>query len=40
MDSAHHNTQINHSVRNVSDAPAVLIWVGTPVLFPPGPDAS
>lgn len=34
-DSAHHNTQMNHSVRNASDAPAVLIWVGTPVLFPP-----
>ncbi|MEM1232279.1 MAG: XRE family transcriptional regulator [Pseudomonadota bacterium] len=37
-DSAHHNTQVNHNVRNVSGAPAVLIWVGTPVLFPPSSD--
>ncbi len=35
-DSAHHNTQVNHNVRNVSGASAVLIWVGTLVLFPPG----
>ena len=32
-DSAHHNTQVNHSVMNNSPAPAVILWVGTPVLF-------
>ncbi len=34
-DSAHHNTQIDHDVINRSDKVAKLIWVGTPVLFPP-----
>lgn len=34
-DSAHHNTQVDHSVRNKSRKAAKLIWVGTPVIFPP-----
>jgi transcriptional regulator with XRE-family HTH domain len=34
-DSAHHNTQIDHDVVNKSRKAARLIWVGTPVLFPP-----
>ena len=33
-DSAHHNTQVDHSVRNKSSKVAKLIWVGTPVIFP------
>lgn len=33
-DSAHHNTQINHKCINRSGKPAILIWVGTPTLFP------
>lgn len=37
-DSAHHNTQIDHSVVNNSKKVAKLIWVGTPVLFPSSPD--
>ncbi len=36
-DSAHHNTQIDHDVRNVSDKTATILWVGTPVLFPSAP---
>jgi transcriptional regulator with XRE-family HTH domain len=39
-DSAHHNTQVDHSVVNKSDKNAKLIWVGTPVLFPSGLDNS
>jgi transcriptional regulator with XRE-family HTH domain len=38
-DSAHHNTQIDHSVINKSKKLAKLIWVGTPLLFPPALDA-
>lgn len=34
-DSAHHNTQVDHSVRNKSGKVAKLLWVGTPVIFPP-----
>ena len=34
-DSAHHNTQIDHDVVNKSRKVARLLWVGTPVLFPP-----
>lgn len=34
-DSAHHNTQVDHSVINKSKRVATLLWVGTPVLFPP-----
>ncbi len=34
-DSAHHNTQIDHDVVNKSRKAARLLWVGTPVLFPP-----
>lgn len=37
-DSAHHNTQVDHDVVNKSDRVAKLIWVGTPVLFPPSLD--
>lgn len=37
-DSAHHNTQIDHSVVNKSNRIAKLLWVGTPVLFPPSRD--
>jgi transcriptional regulator with XRE-family HTH domain len=33
-DSAHHNTQIDHTVVNKSGKVARLLWVGTPVLFP------
>lgn len=33
-DSAHHNTQVDHSVVNKSKKTAVLLWVGTPVIFP------
>jgi len=33
-DCAHHNTQVDHSVRNKSKKKARLIWVGTPVIFP------
>lgn len=32
-DSAHHNTQVDHSVRNKSRKSARLLWVGTPVIF-------
>lgn len=32
-DSAHHNTQVNHSMVNNSNKRAVILWVGTPVLF-------
>lgn len=32
-DSAHHNTQVNHSMKNNSDERAMILWVGTPVLF-------
>jgi transcriptional regulator with XRE-family HTH domain len=38
-DSAHHNTQIDHSVINKSKKLAILIWVGTPLLFPSSLDA-
>ncbi|MFK8051357.1 MAG: helix-turn-helix domain-containing protein [Woeseiaceae bacterium] len=38
-DSAHHNTQISHSVVNRSGQQATLLWVGTPVLFPPSLDS-
>jgi len=34
-DSAHHNTQFDHDVLNESKKVAKLLWVGTPVLFPP-----
>lgn len=34
-DSTHHNTQVDHSVINRSGKTAKLIWVGTPLLFPP-----
>ena len=34
-DSAHHNTQVDHAVVNESNSVAKLLWVGTPVLFPP-----
>ncbi len=37
-DSAHHNTQVDHSVMNKSRRVAKLLWVGTPVLFPTSPD--
>ena len=33
-DSAHHNTQVDHSVINRSKRLARLLWVGTPVQFP------
>ncbi len=33
-DSAHHNTQVDHSVVNRSKKVVKLIWVGTPLLFP------
>jgi transcriptional regulator with XRE-family HTH domain len=32
-DSAHHNTQVNHSLKNNSSERAVILWVGTPALF-------
>lgn len=32
-DSAHHNTQVNHSMKNNSNERVVILWVGTPVLF-------
>lgn len=38
-DSAHHNTQVDHSVVNKSNKLAKLIWVGTPLLFPSSLDA-
>ena len=38
-DSAHHNTQVDHAVVNKSKATAKLLWVGTPVLFPPSHDS-
>ena len=38
-DSAHHNTQVDHSVVNKSRRVATLLWVGTPVLFPSGSPA-
>ena len=38
-DSAHHNTQVDHAVRNRSKKTARLIWVGTPVLFQSDSDA-
>jgi transcriptional regulator with XRE-family HTH domain len=34
-DSAHHNTQVDHAVVNKSGKIAKILWVGTPVLFPP-----
>ncbi|HLF31325.1 MAG TPA: XRE family transcriptional regulator [Xanthomonadales bacterium] len=34
-DSAHHNTQVDHAVVNKSKRVARMLWVGTPVLFPP-----
>ncbi len=37
-DSAHHNTQVDHAVVNKSKHTARLLWVGTPVLFPPSGD--
>ncbi len=37
-DSVHHNTQMDHAVVNKSDSVAKLLWVGTPVLFPPSRD--
>jgi transcriptional regulator with XRE-family HTH domain len=37
-DSAHHNTQTDHSMINKSDKTAKVMWVGTPVLFPPAPN--
>lgn len=33
-DSAHHNTQVDHSCSNTSDKDCVLLWAGTPILFP------
>ncbi len=33
-DAAHHNTQIDHLMTNHTDDVAVILWVGTPVLFP------
>lgn len=33
-DSAHHNTQVDHSCSNISDEDCVLLWAGTPILFP------
>lgn len=39
-DSAHHNTQVDHDVVNKSERLAKLIWVGTPVLFPPSLDSN
>ncbi|MEO1576418.1 MAG: cupin domain-containing protein [Pseudomonadota bacterium] len=38
-DSVHHNTQVDHHVINRSDKPAVMLWVGTPVLFPSSLDS-
>ncbi len=38
-DSAHHNTQVDHSVINKSDKVAKLLWVGTPLLFPSSLDS-
>ena len=38
-DSAHHNTQVDHAVINKSKVTARLLWVGTPVLFPPSNDS-
>lgn len=32
-DSAHHNTQVDHAMKNNSSKRAVILWVGTPVLF-------
>lgn len=37
-DSAHHNTQVDHDVTNKSKKVAKILWVGTPVLFPPSID--
>lgn len=37
-DCAHHNTQVDHSVWNKSGKSARLLWVGTPVIFPPTSD--
>lgn len=34
-DSTHHNTQVDHSVVNKSGKIAKLLWVGTPLIFPP-----
>ena len=39
-DSAHHNTQVDHSVVNKSAKVAKLIWVGTPLLFPSSLDSN
>ncbi|MFK8016959.1 MAG: helix-turn-helix domain-containing protein [Gammaproteobacteria bacterium] len=33
-DCAHYNAQVDHHVVNQSGRVAILIWVGTPVLFP------
>lgn len=38
-DSAHHNTQVDHSVTNKSAKLAKLIWVGTPLVFPSSLDS-
>ena len=38
-DSAHHNTQVDHSVINKSTKVAKLIWVGTPLIFPSSLDS-
>jgi len=38
-DSAHHNTQVDHAVVNKSGKMAKILWVGTPVLFPPSSDS-
>ncbi|MEM8815139.1 MAG: XRE family transcriptional regulator [Pseudomonadota bacterium] len=38
-DSAHYNTQVDHSVTNKSDRTARVLWIGTPVLFPASKDA-
>jgi transcriptional regulator with XRE-family HTH domain len=33
-DCVHHNTQVDHHMVNRSGHVAILLWVGTPVLFP------
>jgi len=38
-DSAHHNTHVDHDSANKSDAVAIVLWVGTPIIFPVDPDA-
>ena len=39
-DSAHHNTQVDHDSTNKSKRVARILWVGTPILFPPNPETS